>query len=263
MFFAIMFGEIQKYNFRYTNFYVGLFILLTLFVVWVMTEKENNIKTNLVNDEQFISFTVDPHKQKLKFYWRNEQNQPFKSILQLKSWLKTKNNILIFATNGGMYEAGNIPKGLFIENKKLIKPLDTVLNGTGNFYLQPNGIFYITDSNDVKISSTKDFLHHHNINFATQSGPMLLINGKIHPAFQKNSLNLNIRNGVGILPNNRVVFVMSKKEINFFDFANYFKEMGCKDALYLDGFVSRTYLPTANWKQTDGNFAVMIGVTKH
>ena len=91
---------------------------------------------------------------------------------------------------------------------------------------------------------------------------MLLINGQIHPAFKKGSSNLNIRNGVGILPNNKVIFAMSKQEVNFYDFAQYFKNLGCKNALYLDGFVSRTYLPGKNWEQLDGNFGVIIGLEK-
>jgi uncharacterized protein YigE (DUF2233 family) len=90
---------------------------------------------------------------------------------------------------------------------------------------------------------------------------MLLINGKMHPGFNKGSTNLNIRNGVGILPDKRIIFAMSKREINFYDFATYFKNKGCKNALYLDGLVSRTYLPEKRWIQTDGNFGVMIGVT--
>ena len=90
---------------------------------------------------------------------------------------------------------------------------------------------------------------------------MLVIDGKIHPAFTKGAANVNIRNGVGILPDNTIVFAMSKTEINFYDFAIYFKNTSCKNALYLDGFVSRTYLPEQNWIQTDGNFRVMIGVT--
>jgi uncharacterized protein YigE (DUF2233 family) len=60
---------------------------------------------------------------------------------------------------------------------------------------------------------------------------------------------------------NRLVFAMSKAPINFYDLADYFKSLGCQNALYLDGFVSRTYLPEKNWVQTDGNFGVIIGVT--
>jgi uncharacterized protein YigE (DUF2233 family) len=114
----------------------------------------------------------------------------------------------------------------------------------------------------AKICLTEDFINTGKIKYATQSGPMLVINGEIHSAFKENSTNLNIRNGVGILPNNEILFAMSKKEINFHDFAAYFKKMGCKNALYLDGFVSRTYLPEKRWIQTDGDFGVIIGVTK-
>ena len=100
-----------------------------------------------------------------------------------------------------------------------------------------------------------------NDNEVSQSGPMLVIDGQIHPAFKEGSTNLNIRNGVGILPGNKVIFAMSKTEIKFYDFANYFKTTGCKNALYLDGLVSRTYLPSKDWIQTDGNFGVIIAVT--
>lgn len=76
------------------------------------------------------------------------------------------------------------------------------------------------------------------------------------------SANVNIRNGVGILPDGNVLFAMSKTEVNFYDFARFFKDKGCTNALYLDGFVSRAYAPSENWQQIDGNFGVMIGVSK-
>jgi uncharacterized protein YigE (DUF2233 family) len=91
---------------------------------------------------------------------------------------------------------------------------------------------------------------------------MLVTDGQMHPAFRKGSPNLNIRNGVGILPDGSVVFAMSKSEINFYDFADYFMKLGCRNALYLDGFVSRTWLPEAGWKQGYGDFGVMVGVVK-
>ena len=109
---------------------------------------------------------------------------------------------------------------------------------------------------------TTDFKDNGEIKYATQSGPMLVIDGQVHSSFKDGSTNLNIRNGVGILPDNKVIFAMSKTEINFYDFAKYFQSLGCKNALYLDGFVSRTYLPEKKWTQTDGNFVVMICLTK-
>lgn len=210
-------------------------------------------------NERFVSFIIDPKKLELKLYWKDDKQQNFKSIQQLKIWLEKNNKRLLFAMNGGMYKEDNSPLGLFIEDKKTITPLNTK-NGNGNFYLKPNGVFYITTDNLPAICNTPDFVNTGKIKYATQSGPMLVIDGKIHPAFKKGSANLNIRNGVGILPGNKILFAMSKNEINFYDFANYFKSMGCKNALYLDGFVSRTYLPEQNWMQTDGDFGVIIGV---
>jgi uncharacterized protein YigE (DUF2233 family) len=128
--------------------------------------------------------------------------------------------------------------------------------------MEPNGVFYLTDKNEAVVCQTSEFKLSDHIKYATQSGPMLVINGNIHPAFKQGSSNLNIRNGVGILPEGKLIFAMSKNVINFYDFAKYFKNLGCKNALYLDGFVSRTYLPEKNWIQLDGNFGVMIGVTQ-
>jgi len=212
------------------------------------------------NDEGFISYTVDPKKQDLKLYWKDDKQQNFKSIQNLKTWLEKNNKKLVFAMNAGMYKEDYSPLGLFIEDKKTIRPLNTK-NSTGNFYLKPNGVFYITTDSIPVICNTADFINSGKIKYATQSGPMLVIDGKIHAEFKEGSKNLNIRNGVGILPDNRVIFAMSKSEINFYGFASYFKSLGCKNALYLDGFVSRTYLPEQNWIQTEGDFGVIVGVT--
>ena len=215
----------------------------------------------LTEDERFVSYIVNPKKQNLEFFWKNERGEHFKNAENLISWLKSKNKKLLFSTNGGMYKKDNSPQGLYVENTITKSEIDA-LNGNGNFYLKPNGVFYLTTEKNPIICKTEDFVNNGMIKYATQSGPMLVIDGEIHTAFKKNSTNLNIRNGVGILPNNQIIFAISKKEINFYDFAEYFKKLGCKNALYLDGFVSRTYLPEKNWKQIDGNFGVIIGVTE-
>lgn len=218
------------------------------------------VNSSTINEERFVSYIVDVKNHDIRFYWRDDSQKVFKNIGNLNAWLHTKNKTLKFAMNGGMFRTDNSPQGLYIENQTTFSCLDTA-SGNGNFYLKPNGVFYITTNKEPKICITKDFRESTNISYATQSGPMLLIDGNIHPAFKEGSQNVNIRNGVGILPDNKVVFVMSKKEINFYDFANYFKRLGCRNALYLDGFVSRTYIPEQNWTQTDGNFGVIIGVT--
>jgi uncharacterized protein YigE (DUF2233 family) len=217
--------------------------------------------TSVQSDDRFVSYSVDPKRQDLKMYWKNDKGQIFKSIENLNNWLEQNNKTLIFAMNAGMYKKDHSPQGLYVENGKQINPIDSSI-GNGNFYLLPNGVFYISKDQLPFICKTNQYLDTGQVQYATQSGPMLVIDGQIHPAFKEDSKNLNIRNGVGILPNHQVVFAMSKAEINLYDFAKYFQSLGCKNALYLDGFVSRTYLPEQNWKQLDGNFGVMIGVTK-
>ena len=123
--------------------------------------------------------------------------------------------------NGGMFKPDYSPVGLFIQQQTTITPLDTS-TGNGNFYLKPNGVFYITKGNKAVICTTPDFADNGQIKFATQSGPMLVIDGAIHPAFKKGSTNANIRNGVGLLPGNKLLFAMSKEPISFYDFADYF-----------------------------------------
>lgn len=229
--------------------------LLFIIAIISFTQKQSFEKDDI------LSYTVDLQTQDLQFFWKDDKGEILKSIQHLKTFVESKNLTLTFAMNGGMFDKNFAPQGLFIQDKKIVAALDTS-SGNGNFYLKPNGVFYITTDNLPFVCKTLDFKDNGQVKYATQSGPMLVIDGQIHPVFKKGSKNLNIRNGVGILPNNKVVFAMSKAEINLYDFAKYFQDLGCKNALYLDGFVSRTYLPEKKWMQLDGRFGVIIGVVK-
>ncbi|NMH29605.1 phosphodiester glycosidase family protein [Flavobacterium silvaticum] len=210
-------------------------------------------------DDRFISYITEA--KNIQFFYKSQNGQNFGSIQNLKTSIESQKKKLLFATNGGMYKKDRSPQGLFIQDGKIVTRIDTA-TASGNFYLKPNGVFFISGNNEAQIQTTANFHFSNKIKFATQSGPMLVINGEIHPEFKKGSTNLNIRNGVGILPNVEVIFAISKKEVNFYDFAEYFKDLGCKNALYLDGFVSRMYVPEKNWVQTDGDFGVIIGVVE-
>lgn len=212
-------------------------------------------------EHDYIIYQCDPAKEHIKMYWKDEKGEGIRSLGKLKEVLENRGEELIFTMNGGMFEPNNAPKGLYIENHQLLQPLDTLKEGNGNFYLQPNGVFYLTQGNKAVIVSTNVFKHNPTIQYATQSGPILLLNNKINTVFTQGSKNLNIRNGVGVRANGEVVFAMSKKKVNFYEFAKLFKELGCTDALYLDGFVSRAYLPSKEWTQTDGDFGVIIAVS--
>ena len=213
-------------------------------------------------DSNILTYIVDPQKGKLAFYLNDENGSNFGNHKKLKDWLALKNEKLIFAVNGGMYNKDRTPQGLYIENGKVIKEIESQEKGYGNFYLQPNGVFYLDNNNVPSIIPTTKFQSSPQIKYATQSGPMLVVDGAIHSKFNDGSPNVHIRNGVGILPNGQLLFAMSKEKINFYSFAKFFQQNGCKNALYLDGFVSRTFLPAKEWVQEDGNFGVIIGETE-
>lgn len=215
-----------------------------------------------IDSPSILSYEANPKETSIALYWKDENGINYKNFDRLKKAVERNNKTLVFAMNAGMYMMNGEPLGLYIENGKTLKKLNTVENAYGNFYMQPNGVFYINDKNEAFVKTSKQLAPNEQIKYASQSGPMLLIDGKLHPKFMKGSKNLNIRNGVGILPNGNILFAISKKKINFYDLALFFKKHGCKNALYLDGAISKAYLPSKNWRQMDGDFGVIIGITE-
>jgi uncharacterized protein YigE (DUF2233 family) len=212
--------------------------------------------------DRFLTYTISPKENNVHLYWKDDSGKIIQTFDNLKKYISSKNEKLIFAMNAGMFQENYSPLGLYIEKARLINKLNMRNSSKGNFYMKPNGIFYITRENKAEIATSDQFQLNENIIYATQSGPMLMINGAIHSSFQPASTNLNIRNGVGVNAKGEIVFVLSKVPVNFYEFAQYFKEQGCDNALYLDGFVSKAYLPEQNWTSEDGNFGVMIGITE-
>ena len=151
--------------------------------------------------------------------------------------------MLGFAMNAGMFQPDLSPVGLYIENGDRLAPLVTS-DGPGNFGLLPNGVFCIGDSFSViesrAFAKTRPTCRH-----ATQSGPMLVIGGKLHPRFKTDSTSLNIRNGVGVSADGQTaLFAISNDLVNFASFARLFRDgLDSPNALYFDGSVSRLYVP--------------------
>ncbi|MCB0519527.1 MAG: phosphodiester glycosidase family protein, partial [Saprospiraceae bacterium] len=168
-----------------------LIIFLTFIVLLgagLITLTSNKSKT----DDRFITKIVDPKTDDIKLYWKDDKGEILKNIENLISFVENKQLTLLFAMNAGMYKKDFSPQGLFIQDQKTLNTLDTS-SGNGNFYLMPNGVFYITTDNSAKVCKTSDFIDNGQVKYATQSGPMLVIDGKIHSAFKEGSKNLNIR----------------------------------------------------------------------
>lgn len=156
--------------------------------------------------------------------------------------LAARGEALTFAMNAGMYHADRAPVGLFIENGVQRAPLITS-DGPGNFGLLPNGVFCI--GNRFAVIEARAFAANPPAcHYATQSGPMLVIDGALHPRFLPNSDSYNIRNGVGVMPDGTAVFAISGASVNFHSFARLFRDgLGTPNALFLDGSISRLYAP--------------------
>ena len=216
------------------------------------------ISNNLLAND-IISYATKP--QNIKLFHATKNGKVFGNFENLKNYLKDQNKTLVFAMNGGMYLKDLSPQGLYIEDGKVIKDINRVKNAYGNFYMQPNGVFFITDKK-AYIKPTDSLIDLNGIKYATQSGPMLVVDGKINSKFNPNSTSYYVRNGVGILPNGDTIFAISKEPIRFYDFAKFFKDKGCKNALYLDGYVSRIYLPQKGIQNQDGIFGIIIAEVK-
>jgi uncharacterized protein YigE (DUF2233 family) len=162
-----------------------------------------------------------------------------------------------FAVNGGMFHRNKSPVGLYIEDGKTITPIDTQ-NGTGNFYLKPNGVFAI-QGGIPRVTITEKYQGQ--AEYATQSGPMLVIDGLIHPSFVKESTNLNLRNGVAVTNGRYVHLAISLQPVRLYDFADFYKTViGATDALYLDGHISQAFIPGISNPFPQQEFGVFIFV---
>jgi uncharacterized protein YigE (DUF2233 family) len=154
---------------------------------------------------------------------------------------------VIMAMNAGMYHEDRRPVGLYVEDGAQQAPLVTRA-GPGNFGLLPNGVFCIRDGRADVIETLSFERDNVSCVHATQSGPMLVIDGALHPRFLPDSAFRNVRNGVGTSADGtRVVFAISDSAVTFHEFATLFRDvLNVPNALYFDGRVSRLFAPDIN-----------------
>lgn len=213
--------------------------------------------------------TVDPATADLRLFWQDDDKQPFRDFSRVADAVAKQGRTLIFAMNAGMFENDFSPVGLYIENGTELRPAnEATRTGTPaqipNFYKKPNGVFYI-GADGAGILPTKTFLEQKpNARFATQSGPMLMISGEVHPAFIPGSTDRTRRDGVGICDGGKLVFAISENGVNFHDFARLFRdELKCPNALFLDGGRGvGLYQPALNRNDRSGHggFGPIFGI---
>lgn len=193
----------------------------------------------------------------LQVFLRNDANDVLGSFFAVEA---NEGRTLKFAMNAGMYHADRGPVGHYVEHG--VEEMRVISSaGPCNFGLLPNGVFCIAET--LKVYETLGFIDAAPAcTFATQSGPMLVIDGALHPRFIPNGSSRFIRNGVGTSADGRrAVFAISNQPVNFHDFATLFRDtLNLPNALYFDGKVSRLYAPDLDRSDFGWQMGPIIGV---
>jgi uncharacterized protein YigE (DUF2233 family) len=198
-------------------------------------------------ESHYVVCTVDMHQNRLsaelRLFFAGPDGQPYGGFATLETDLRRHGEILLFGMNAGMYRPDLGPVGLYIEAGREIHAVNQRA-GAGNFHLKPNGIFYFGER-AAGVMETSAFVKSGlKPDYATQSGPMLVVNGMIHPKIRADGTSQKIRNGVGVRDGHIVIFAISEDPVTFYHFASLFRDrLACPNALYLDGSVSSLYAP--------------------
>ena len=209
--------------------------------------------------KSYTVYQVDLSREQLEILSRGNDGTRFRNAGAIKSFAEAQGKRLVFATNAGIFGKSFVPLGLLVEKGRRLVPLNTA-DGQGNFYMKPNGVFYITERTG-SIVGTKAFDPKMNVDYASQSGPILVDAGTINSSFDPNSRNRLVRSGVGVREQSQILFAISNEPVSFNEFAVLFKDgLRCKSALYLDGVISVMYAADLGREQISGDFAAMFAV---
>jgi uncharacterized protein YigE (DUF2233 family) len=204
-----------------------------------MLQEQAACQTQGFEGSLFTVCAFDARKHELRLALTGAEGQPLRSLAALEASLGADAARVQFAMNGGMYDEQGAPIGLYVEGGKTLKRLNRN-KGPGNFHLLPNGVFAVDEEGRVSVTATPDYAGRaKGARWATQSGPMLVLDGKLHHKFDPDGPSRLVRNGVGVKDPNTAFFVISEEGVSFGRFARFFRDgLGCKDALFLDGSVS-------------------------
>ncbi|HEV3271897.1 MAG TPA: phosphodiester glycosidase family protein [Candidatus Methylacidiphilales bacterium] len=194
--------------------------------------------------QSFLVRSVDPHKDDLRLFWKDDDGNLLHDFVALEKFAASKGGRLLFAANAGMFEPDFRPVGLLVQEGAEISPLN-LNEGTGNFYMKPNGVFVLNEKHDALVVESSAYTALLTpVAWATQSGPLLVHGGDINADFNVDSKSRKIRSGVGVTKDGTIIFALSRAPVTFYDFAALFlTKMQCPNALYLDGDISAFHVP--------------------
>lgn len=206
-------------------------------------------------------FAVATHD--IRLFHSDAEGTPFFQFGTLDRELDEQGKTLIFAMNGGMYHEDRRPVGFFRDEYGDQATVNTN-EGPGNFHLKPNGVFWL-NADQAGVSESQAFLDDAlNPVYATQSGPMLVIDGSLHPGLNPDGTSRRRRNGVGVSADGAIVyFAISDAAVTFHEFGTLFRDtIGVPNALFLDGQVSRIYAPEIGRNELGPDLGPIVGVVE-
>jgi uncharacterized protein YigE (DUF2233 family) len=205
---------------------------------------------------------IDLRRDRLRMFHLDGKDRPLKYFSAVERLLAPTNERLVFAMNAGMYHKDFSAVGLLVIDGTERQPLN-LASADGNFFLKPNGVFLVSDSGARVVESSRYAQLDEKMEIATQSGPLLVLDGALHPAFREDSTSRYVRNGVGVLSRHEVVFVISEQPVTFHEFALLFRNgLGCKDALFLDATVSSLFAENLDRRDVRASLGPIVAVTR-
>jgi uncharacterized protein YigE (DUF2233 family) len=204
-----------------------------------------------------------PRGADIRTFFADPEGEPFGTFTSLSEALASRGEKLVFAMNAGMYHPDLKPVGLYVESGVQQKAANRAA-GAGNFGMKPNGVFFVLPNGETGVMETGRFVSRRlPVAYATQSGPMLVIDGKLHPRIREDGTSRRIRNGAAVCSDGRTRFAISNEPVTFFEFATLFRDtLGCNNALYLDGSISAVYAPSVNRHDRWRPMGPIVGVVE-
>lgn len=203
----------------------------------------------------------DLAEHEIRLFHSDAEGEPFLQFDTLERELDEQGETLIFAMNAGMYHEDRRPVGFYRDRYGDQASVNTN-DGPGNFHLKPNGVFWLSSTQAGVTESEAYLAAGLDPDYATQSGPMLVLDGELHPGLNPEGTSHRRRNGVGVSADGAVVyFAISDAAVTFYEFATLFRdEIGVPNALFLDGQVSRIYAPEIDRNEIGLDMGPIVGV---
>lgn len=210
---------------------------------------------------RFIVCMYDARRQDMRLYSRAPTGGYLRSFESLQAVLGSEARNVRFAMNAGMYGETGAPIGLYVAEGEEQKSI-SLTDGPGNFHLKPNGVFWQGEDGLLRIDTSDVYAAEPRAaRWATQSGPMLVIEGEMHPRIAQDGSSRLMRNGVGVRDTHTAYFVISSGLVSFGRFARFFRdELHCRNALFLDGTVSSLWAPSIGRNDDNHELGPMVVV---